>query len=195
MDTSLNSGGYLQTTSPYSENPRTVTTIPENVVDWVLVQLRSTADGAAVTSRSAFLHKDGRIVADDGTTGQITAFASSGDYYIVIKHRNHLAVMSANPISLSNSSSMLYNFTTGLDKYYGNDAKLLEMGVYGLYTGDANSNGQVQNDDKNDYWKVEVGTAGYKGSDFNLNGQVQNDDKNDFWKNNVGKGTQVPESG
>jgi len=64
--------------------------------------------------------------------------------------------------------------------------------VFGLITGDANGNGQIQTDDNNDIWEVEVGSAGYKRSDYNLNGQVQTDDKNDFWNNNVGKGTQVP---
>jgi hypothetical protein len=61
-----------------------------------------------------------------------------------------------------------------------------------MYAGDASANGQIQNDDKNNYWKTQAGQAGYKSADFNLNGQVQNDDKNNYWKSNVGKGTQVP---
>ena len=117
--------------------------------------------------------------------------AAAGVYYIVIRHRNHLAVMSNEVHSLAAGSSILYDFTTGTDKYEGADAALLETGVYGMYAGDANNNQQVQNDDKNDIWKVQVGLAGYRSADFNLNGQVQNDDKNDIWKKNVGKGTQV----
>lgn len=101
----------IPTTSPYSEDARTVAAIPANVVDWVLVQLRTTFDGSAVTSKSAFLHKDGRIVNDDASTGVIEMDAASGDYYIVIKHRNHLAIMSANAVSLNNSTSTLYDFT------------------------------------------------------------------------------------
>jgi hypothetical protein len=61
-----------------------------------------------------------------------------------------------------------------------------------MYTGDANGNEQVQNDDKNVEWAAQVGAAGYRSADFNLNGQVQNDDKNVFWSANVGAGTQVP---
>lgn len=101
----------IPTTSPYAEDARTVSAIPANVVDWVLVQLRTTFDGSAVTSKSAFLHKDGRIVNDDASTGVIEMDAASGDYYIVIKHRNHLAIMSANAVSLDNSTSTLYDFT------------------------------------------------------------------------------------
>ena len=43
-----------------------------------------------------FLRNDGHIVADDGTTQQFTMASPEGekDYYIVVRHRNHLAVMS-----------------------------------------------------------------------------------------------------
>ena len=125
MDANL--GNNIPKTSPYSEDPRTVQSIPSNIVDWVLVQLRTTSNGAAITSHSAFLNKDGRIVDDDGTTGEIKLNAAEGDYYIVVKHRNHLAVMSANKISLNSTNSTLYDFTTGSDKYYGSDgSKQLE---------------------------------------------------------------------
>ena len=191
MTTALNDGGYIPLTSPYSDDPRKVSSIPGKVTDWVLVQLRSTADGSAVASKSAFLRNDGRIVADNGDTTHITMDAGTGDYYIVIRHRNHLAVMSAATVALNDSTSTLYDFTTGPDKFYGLYGKELETGVFGIFAGDASGNGQVQNSDKNDYWKIQVGTAGYKSADFNLNGQVQNSDKNDYWKQNVGLGTQV----
>jgi len=193
MFTVLGPNNYdvIPLTSPYSEDPQTVTAIPDNVTDWVLVQLRTSKTGSAVFSRSAFLHKDGSIVADDGVTNQIELNVDPGDYYIVIQHRNHLAVMSDEVHSLSSSGSTVYDFTTGTGKYEGADAAYLEEGVYGMYAGDASGNDQVQNDDKNDYWKVQVGLAGYRSADFNLNGEVQNDDKNDIWKSNVGRGTQV----
>ncbi len=126
MDANL--GSNLPKTSPYPEDPRTVNSIPADVVDWVLVQLRADIDSSTtVISHSAFLNKDGRVVADDGTTGEIKLNAAEGNYYIVIKHRNHLAVMSANTIPLNSTTSTLYDFTTGSDKYYGNDgAKKLE---------------------------------------------------------------------
>ena len=83
--------------------------------------------------------------------------------------------------------------TTGQNKAYGSLPFVeLTTGVFGIPTGDANANGQIQNDDKNYYWNNQAGLGGYKSADFNLNGQVQNDDKNDYWKQNVGKGTYVP---
>ncbi|MCP5062361.1 MAG: S8 family serine peptidase [Ignavibacteriae bacterium] len=109
----------LPKTSPYSENPRTIFNIPNNIVDWVLVELRESENGNAIISRSALLHKDGRIVSDNGLSNAIELGIEDGDYYIVIKHRNHIAVMSKNKVSLSKTSSILYDFTTGSDKFYG----------------------------------------------------------------------------
>ncbi len=116
MTTNLGSSIPLQ--APYSEDPRTVSSIPADITDWILVQLRTTANGTAIASHSAFLRKDGKIVSDNGTTEYIEIPASANDYFIVLKHRNHLAVMSANAISLSNTVTS-YDFTTGSDKFYG----------------------------------------------------------------------------
>ncbi len=118
MNDNINSD--IPTTSPYVENPRTVESIPPNIVDWVLVELRTGIDASTtVISKSVFLHKNGKVVADDGTTGEIELAASEGSYFIVIKHRNHLAVMSKNPVPLNGITSTLYDFTTGSDKFYG----------------------------------------------------------------------------
>jgi hypothetical protein len=183
--------GVIPLTSPYTDG-REVSSVPAGVVDWVSLELRIVFDGAAVSQRSFFLTGNGFVVDEDGTTMDLPmSDAGDGDYYILLRHRNHLAVMSATARPLNGSTAALYDFSLGKGQYYGSDAALLETGVYGLYTGDASGNGQVQNDDKNDYWKIQVGQSGYRSADFNLNGQVQNDDKNDYWKANVGKGTQV----
>jgi len=148
MSTALNDAGYLPTIAPYSENARTIASVPANITDWVLVQLRSSPTGTALVSRSLLLHKDGRIVADDGTTGQVTLNTTTGSYYLLIKHRNHLAVMSATAVVLSSGSSSLYDFSAGSDRYYGASAKLLESGVYGLYSGDTDASGTVDANDR-----------------------------------------------
>ncbi len=194
MISELSAGGFIPLTSTLAD-ARTVGAIPSGVTDWVMLELRSAPDGSPLSQRSFFVKSNGDLVDWDGAATALSLpDAVDGSYYIVLKHRNHLAVMSASAIALNNGSATAYDFTTGPDKYYGADAAALDTSpdFYGLYTGDATGNGQVQNDDKNDVWKVQAGASGYKSADFNLNGQVQNDDKNDFWKKNVGKGTQVP---
>lgn len=89
-------------TSPYSEDPRSILEIPNDIVDWVMVELRETENGPVIHSKSALLHKDGRIVADDGVNGTIRLSADAGNYYIVVKHRNHLTIMSNIAVNLSN---------------------------------------------------------------------------------------------
>lgn len=188
------SSDVIPLTSPHAEDPRTCSSIPSGVTDWVLVQVRSTVDGSALGSRSCFLKNDGTIVGDDGCTAYVGVCCMPDDYYLVIQHRNHLAIETSSAVTgltWGTTPSSAYDFTTGTGQYHGSDACELGTGVYGMYAGDANHNQQVQNTDKNDVWKIQVGQAGYRSADFDLNGQVQNSDKNDIWKANVGKGTQV----
>ncbi len=91
----------LPTKSPYIENPRIVDNIPADITDWALVELRETENGPAVASKSVLLHKDGRLVADDGTNSTIRISADPKPYYIVVKHRNHLPIMSSAPLNLT----------------------------------------------------------------------------------------------
>jgi hypothetical protein len=119
MSTNLNS--ELPLTSPYIEDSRTITEIPTNIVDWILVELRTIANGNAIASKSVLLNENGEVVMDDGTTNKITLNAPAGDYYIVVKHRNHLAIMSRNKIGLNSDTTTLYDFTTGSEQYYGSN--------------------------------------------------------------------------
>jgi len=80
--------------SPYTEDPRTASAIPTGAVDWVLVGLRTgSAASTNVGYRSAFVKNDGTII-DDAGSSVIGLPAVPASYYITVKHRNHLAVMS-----------------------------------------------------------------------------------------------------
>ena len=198
MQTTLSANGDLPSAQPFGGQPwnydggEIIAGERPDMVDWILVQLRTGTDSSTtVATRAALINKDGNIVDVDGSSPVSFAGISDGDYYVLLRHRNHLALMSASTVGLS-SESGLYNFSSGQAQAYGTNAmQELAAGIFGMYTGDANGNGQVQNDDKNTFWKAQVGAAGYQSADFNLNGQVQNDDKNTYWKANVGLGTQV----
>jgi len=84
----------ISLTAPYSQDAVTVDSIPPNVVDWVLVELRDKTDNTKIiTSRSAFVLNNGDVVDIDGTS-PVGFDISADDYFIAVKHRNHLAVMS-----------------------------------------------------------------------------------------------------
>jgi hypothetical protein len=197
MSMILNSSDYLPLSQPYNTAPwnyngnEAVTSIPSGVVDWILLELRSDLT-TMVSRRAAFLKFDGKVVDLNGVGNVDFPGVSPGSYYVVIRHRNHLAVMTANPITLSDSPGV-YDFSTAQIQAYGTNAmKDLTGGYFGMYSGDANANGQVQNNDTQNYWMLQNGQSGYKEADFNLNGQVQNNDQENYWVPNNGKGTQVP---
>jgi hypothetical protein len=177
----LNSNTAYSTTT-YGYTASIVGSIPANIVDWVLIELRTgTGSGTKVATRAAFLKKDGTIVDIDGTSPVSFTSVSAGNYYIVIRHRNHLAIMSLNPVAL-NWSSSLYNFTTAQTQAYGtNPMKSLAGGGFGLYAGDANADGFITSTDFNVFNpKFTSAASGYEASDWNLDRFVTSTDFNYF---------------
>ena len=65
--------------------------------------------------------------------------------------------------------------------------------IWGMFSGDGDGNGEIQLSDKVNVWDIQAGEAGYLESDFNLNGDVNNQDKNDYWWPNNGYGSFIPE--
>jgi C1A family cysteine protease len=190
MTTDLQTGAYIPTTSPYSES-REVGSIPEDITDWVFVELRTAADGEAVASRSFFLRNDGMVTDDDGTATDLQFFGlTDGNYFIVVRHRNHLAVMSATAQSLNSMGTTLYSFTAGSGQYYGGatGAKEIETGVWGMIVGDANDSGHISAADR-----IQVRTTGgfgYVVEDLNLTGNVSAADR--IFIRNAGGFSAVP---
>jgi hypothetical protein len=185
--------GSIPLTSPYSDDGRKVSTVPSGVTDWVLLQVRSTATGSLLASRSCFLKTNGTLVGDDGTTEYIGIKINPGDYYLVLKHRNHLSVISATAVTgltWGTTPGSPYDFSTGTDKYHGADAKLIETGVYGQYAGDADGSGTVDASDRSATWNSR-NQSGYLSADCDLSGTVDASDRSITW-NNRNKSTNVP---
>ncbi len=193
MTTELKTAGSVPLTSPYTD-ARTVGSVPDGVTDWVSVELRTSATEVSAAQRSFFLKSDGNIVDDDGTTTdlQISGVAA-GSYYLIVRHRNHLAVMSALAQTLTSTDPSLYDFSTGLGRYYGTDAnraKQVQTGVYGMTAGDTNATGTVDANDRSAAWN-DRNKTGYESSDCNLSGTVDANDRSITW-NNRNQTTSVP---
>ncbi len=153
------------------------------IVDWVFLELRSNFDPTLVLyTRSALLQRDGDIVDVDGTTPVIFLGAPSDDYYLAIKHRNHLGFRPLSKITLSATPTVL-NFTNNSITLYGTRPALKQIaaGIYAMYSGDANRNGVINSVDKNGSWRPQNGSINYLSADFNLDGIVNAFDKNSFW--------------
>lgn len=174
MPAVLNDRGIIPLMSPYSQDPRIVGTIPENVVDWVLVCLRRSSDGSDVACKSAFLRNDGQIVNLDGSSTSIELPDEPGDYYVVVRHRNHLAVMTATVRSLTaDPPANVYDFTASSASYYNGEAGAVELDqdVWGAPTGDANGDNSVDAADSTLILQHR-NTEDYSTTDVNLDGNT-----------------------
>jgi hypothetical protein len=205
MNPSLNAGGSIPLAQPYNVAPwnypgtENVGAMPNAiVVDWVLLELRDATSAANATSattiarQAAFVLNNGAIVGLDGSSDVLFTNSVTNQLFVVVWHRNHLGVMSANPL-VNVGGIYSYDFTTAAGQAYGADAhKLLAGGKYGMYGGDGDANKTVNSADKTAVWAPQAGTVGYKSGDFNMNRHVNNPDKNDIWVANNSKTSKVP---
>ncbi len=145
-----------------------------------------------VAKKPAFILKNGSLVGMDGTSPLQFTHNASGNLYALIWHRNHIPIMSNVGLPAS-GNFYTYDFSTGSAQAYGGTIafKQIATGVWGLFSGDANADMQVNTGDKM-IWNSQTGQLGYKTADLNLDGVVNNFDKIYFWYPNVGVSSQVP---
>jgi len=203
MTSVLNSLGHLPLLQPYSGSPwnytegnEQVVAMPDSVVDWVLIELRSAAQPQSVLARrAALLTRRGLVTDTNGSSNVRFDGVAPGSYYIAVHHRNHLSIMSAQALTLG-STSALYDFTTSQSQAFGtNPMASLSAGVFGMRSGDGNADGAVNTTDRTSVWRTQNGTPGNyaKSGDFNMDGAIDALDLNEFWRPNNGQTTQVPQ--
>lgn len=198
---------YLPTTSPYSDaltcestvfddgGTSGIGSIEDNIVDWIWVELRDAVDNTVVVhSQSALLQRDGDVVAVDGMSA-LSFESVAKNYYIAIKHRNHLSIMTANTVALSRTTTVLdFTVMVGLELYddgtiYNGNEQVTENGIECLYAGDASGDGKVgYNNAASDINTIQLDVLlhpdnttfntgfssgfGYYNSDINMDGKV-----------------------
>jgi hypothetical protein len=203
----LNLLGFMPLEQPYNVEPwnyngdEAVTEIPFLAVDWVLVELRDTeGDVTTATSdkviarKACFIQNDGIITDLDGSSPFSIDAEINNNVYVVVYHRNHLPVISANPLEF-NAGIYEYDFTEFPEQVYGGVRSCVEVGVdtWGMASGDGNNSKEINNLDKNDIWLPNRGSVGYNIADYNLDGQVNTSDKVVSWEPNSGKGSKIPD--
>lgn len=224
MRDDLRSQGVIPTDEPYSDFPRyyhvganggseiiadgSVLQVsgPDAIVDWVFIELRDANDPAKIlATRSGLLQRDGDVVDVDGVSPLVFETVSAGEYYVAVRHRNHLGVMTANAYELT-ETPILLDFTDPDFLTYGEDAQDLVGGRMAMKGGDFNQDGKlIWLGSANDIDKLFFGILladgnlkpaenyiyyGYHLIDFNLDGQAiwlgPNSDRTLFFNNTYG---------
>ncbi len=199
MNTDINTTGLIPLAQPYNGVPwnytgtENVPSIPNaNIVDWILVELReTTGDASTVTAdkrihrQAAFLLSNGNIVNLNGSSLTTYTGSIANNLFVIIWHRNHLAIMSSGALT-GIGGVYSWNFTTQLSNAYLDGQKELVAGAFGMIGGDADALGNVSVPDINPGWSSNAGEQGYLMGDLNLDGQINNPDKNDIWDINMG---------
>lgn len=191
MNTSLRTAGLIPRSQPFGAAPWNyagaeavpqLSDIPTNTVDWVLVELRNTTTNALIASRACFLLSDGSLRDIDGTVGARFANTAAGSYNILVRSRNHLALISANAVSLPNATA--YDFSVATNVLGGaSQLQALNANINGLKAGDINANGVITVADFN-IFQPQTATIGvYNSSDLNLDSNIITQDFNLYQAN------------
>jgi len=187
MNNVLVANDLIPSTQPYSAAPwnyngeETITSMPEGIIDWVLVELRQAASPELATEqtilpgwpKALLLKSDGSIVGVDNNNPFIGNAVITENLYVVIRHRNHLDVMSSGALTLT-GNTYSYDFTDTLAKAYGAGAGYKQIGpnVYGMVAGDMDADGSVSVLDFST-WAAAFGmTNTYHQSDADLDGGI-----------------------
>ncbi|MEM6318549.1 MAG: Ig-like domain-containing protein [Bacteroidota bacterium] len=208
----LRSNDYIPLTEPYTSIPNFlhvgeggVETIDPSVlevtggqavVDWVFLELRSQESAeSVVATRAALIQRDGDIVDIDGISN-VKFNVPDGNYYVIVKHRNHLGVMTADAITFKTGEAVTIDFTDPNTPTYGNNAQFNFRGKMVLWGGNANpdkyillAGGGLGLPDRDmiffdiflTLWYQNPGTPitynsvlnGYYGTDTNMDGKVK----------------------
>ncbi|QQR86017.1 MAG: hypothetical protein IPJ76_15630 [Flavobacteriales bacterium] len=154
------------------------------IVDWVRIELRQAlAPEVLVAVRHALVDRTGLILDASTTSPEIQLDAPPGNYHVVVRHRNHLGVMSASPVQLS-ATATLIDFSKPPTATFGTGAQKLIGAVTVMWAGDVNGDHQLKytgSGNDRDPVLVAVGgtvptntlTGQYRAEDVNLDGVVK----------------------
>ena len=161
----------------------------QSIVDWILVEIRNAIDPTIIEmTKVGLLQREGRVVEVDGLS-ELSFEGLPEQFYVAIKHRNHLGIMCQELIVNNNE---MIDFINPAFEVYGKHARLKLRDKMLLWTGNADSNqflsfqggGSVSPDVSSIFWEVLSDTTnhnrlinhiklGYNNADTNMDGFVK----------------------
>lgn len=166
--------------------------IPDSVVDWVVIELRNKFTVSAGLFKTCLLKSNGTVVTPDGSIViDLSDLGASPDssYYIAVLHRNHLAVITEEPLYICSQIARKPLDFSEPKMLMGREAALKVIPdfasnsvVFAIPAGDATADGVIDERDYEQVW-LNVNTLGYLIYDFNLDGIANISDFNASWNN------------
>jgi len=168
---------------------------PSDVTDWVLVELRSDLDASSnICTHAGFVHSDGRVTFPDGCACNVTP---GQEVHIVIKHRNHLPIISP-LVTVDNTGQATFDFRTN-DSYRLSPFDVgqipLPGGIFAMVAANGDqtvistSQSDIDTNDKQVWLDRNSDNDMYSPADYDMNGDVNSNDKFVWLKNNLTSGT------
>ena len=152
------------------------------IVDWVMVELRDKNDPTVIlNTRSALLQRDGDIVDLNGVAPLLMQMPAD-DYFVAVRHRNHLGCMTASTVPLGPSLNVI-DLTSSGTPAWGTAARKDVNGTQVLWSGNVHPDDALKytgaNNDRDPILVVIGGVVptatvpGYHMMDTNLDGTVK----------------------
>ncbi len=192
MNNNLQASGLLPSAQPYNYPPfnyngnETNQSSRNDITDWVLLEVRENQNPQNVVQRQAvLLTQSGQLLSADGNTNILFPSLSTGNYYLAIRHKSHLGVISSVTIPLGPTTPVSYDYTSAVSQALGNEQldNLPNSNQVGLFAGDFDNNGLINNVDFNQ-WKVNSAAVNvYLPIDVDGNGIINNIDFNKWAAN------------
>ena len=176
---------YGEQSSPNA--PANVKKYPNHVFDWILVTIRENGIEVAdnIFQCAGWLHKDGEVSFPESCPDDFTINTGS-EYYVVLEHRNHLAVLDTATIM---DSGAYIDIDFSLQDSYAPTFRQgqieIEAGVFGMYGANTDqelSRVSINSVDRTN-WKIDQNKIGYFNGDINQNVSTNSEDETK-WKQN-----------
>jgi hypothetical protein len=199
MRDDLRVNGLIPLTSPYADGKTIENTLmdamgTDAIVDWIWIEIRDKANSSSVIQgMSALLQRDGDIVSAEDGISPVTFNRLPDNYFIAVKHRNHLGIMTNTVVTMMEGVTATVDFTDAANQItFGANAQTtfgMPAGTIGMWTGNADGDiivqysgttpdtpsilSEVLNDPGNFLNFPTFVIAGYNPNDVNLDGNTQ----------------------
>jgi hypothetical protein len=138
--------GYSAVAGAESVSPNLLSQAgPQAVVDWLFVECRSSSNEKTVLSAvTVLVRRDGSVVSPSGDDIIYFWDVPEGDYYLSIRHRNHLGLMTDHVWTLTSDAPPMIDFVNDSTDVRGGEFSSKKIGGQkGLWGGDFNGDGKV----------------------------------------------------